>query len=304
MAAQRVAADTRTGKAASGVAARAALGLIAVTNNKFRLGAHGLTSSEIVLVESLLRLSAYHRTVRWVYAAKPPYDAILLDDPNGTKSLTSFAQDESPYVLRLTRIHAGSGPGRMERPIRSEKLFRWLDAVERELSGDDHHDAGTDIGADSGMGPTKQPPAARHATPSAIPRRHPASPRSASGRTIQLDLSKGSPRLRLRRWPPATFLRSDPDRIRMATLLSRRALNAQDLHRLTGLDGIECLVFMRVLRSGNLLVVPVDDQQRSAEDQRKRAVLQQSTGLKRRFTWTLVRELRKRLGWQVPEADT
>lgn len=111
------------------------------------------------------------------------------------------------------------------------------------------------------------------------------------------DLSGEAPRLRLRRWPPASVVRGSTERVRMATLLARRALNAHDLHRLTGLDATECLVFMKLLRASNLLVPPpVTEQERKSEDEKSTTALQKNTGLHHGLARRLARGLRKRLG--------
>ena len=111
------------------------------------------------------------------------------------------------------------------------------------------------------------------------------------------DLSAAAPRLRLRRWPPASIVRDSSERVRMATLLARRALNAHDLHRLTGLDATECLVFMKMLRASDLLVPPsMTEQQRKDEVMMNTASLQKSTGLHQGLARRLARGLRKRLG--------
>jgi hypothetical protein len=63
------------------------------------------------------------------------------------------------------------------------------------------------------------------------------------------------PRYKLRRWPPQALLRSDPQRVRMATLLSRRALAASELSALSGLAEAACQTFLQLLQSFTLLEV-------------------------------------------------
>ena len=62
-------------------------------------------------------------------------------------------------------------------------------------------------------------------------------------------------RFKLRRWPPAVLLRSDPNRIRMATLLSRRALNAAELATISQQPVQECQAFLTTLQTTGLVDV-------------------------------------------------
>ena len=62
-------------------------------------------------------------------------------------------------------------------------------------------------------------------------------------------------RFKLRRWPPAALLRSDPNRIRMATLLSRRALNAAELATISQQPVQECQAFLTTLQTTGLVNV-------------------------------------------------
>jgi len=62
-------------------------------------------------------------------------------------------------------------------------------------------------------------------------------------------------RFKLRRWPPAALLRSDPNLIRMATLLSRRALNAAELATISQQPVQECQAFLTTLQTTGLVDV-------------------------------------------------
>lgn len=89
---------------------------------------------------------------------------------------------------------------------------------------------------------------------------------------------------RLRRWPPAELLRSQPDRTRMAAALSRQALNAAGLARATGLDEGECGRFMQLLQGFQLL--------QAARPVPSTMVASAPAPV----GWTLLRSIRRRLG--------
>lgn len=60
-------------------------------------------------------------------------------------------------------------------------------------------------------------------------------------------------RYRLRHWPPLVLLRGDRQRVRMATLLSRRPLGVRELAALSGQPEERCLTFVNLLQGFNLL---------------------------------------------------
>lgn len=196
----------------------------------YKLGINGLTPSEIGLVQTLLQLTAHNRSIHWTCTGQPPWHAILLDDPDdnrlehdGLAALLPGPGHPTPYVLRLNRASTPLRPGAMNRPIRAEKLLGWLDQVEAEMD--------------------ERGPTAMSGTPQPQP----------SASAMADALSTGAARWRLQRSPPASMLRNDADRHRMTTLLRRHPLNAQDLHRLTGVEVVECLVFLKVLDASKLL---------------------------------------------------
>lgn len=60
---------------------------------------------------------------------------------------------------------------------------------------------------------------------------------------------------KLRRWPPAQLLHQDAHRIRMATLMSRRAVTIEELVKLTQETPERCQTFVQLLRGMNLVDV-------------------------------------------------
>ncbi|MDO5623249.1 MAG: hypothetical protein Q4G71_00995 [Pseudomonadota bacterium] len=188
-----------------------------------RLGAYKLPAAEVVLVQTLFRLYAHGNDFRWTFVTAPPYDALLVD---GT---TDGAQDPAindmaKAVLRLTRMTATPEPNTLQRPIRADRLQDWLKATEHDLL---------------------------ETRPATLLMEEPAdAPAPAAATTAISPL-----RFKLRRWPPATLLRGDPNRIRMATLLSRRALNAAELASISQQPAHECQAFLQTLQTTGLVEV-------------------------------------------------
>ena len=182
-----------------------------------RLGTHNLHPAEVVLLSTLLRLFSYDESFHWTLVEEGPYDALVVDGttPGGVSAETNRL---AKVTLRLTRMHAGSAPNTLERPIRADRLRQWLDQTERELKG-----------RTPGISIKRAAPAGHQGSlPSHV-------------------------RFRLRRWPPPLLLRNNVHRVRMATLLSRRPLSAEELADISdqGLD--VCATFLQVLRSADLL---------------------------------------------------
>ena len=195
-----------------------------------RLGAYKLPAAEVVLVQTLLRLYAHGDAFRWTFVTAPPYDALLVDgttDEGASPAVDGMAK----AVLRLTRMHAGQAPNTLERPIRADRLQDWLKATEHDLL---QTRPVTLLGEESTQPKATDAPAAA-----------PAAPATAVNPV----------RFKLRRWPPAALLRADPNRIRMATLLSRRALNAAELATISQQPVTECQAFLTTLQTTGLVDV-------------------------------------------------
>jgi len=239
---------------------------------QFKLGVHELPAAEVVLVRTLMRLFAQDRPSRWVIADAPPYDAVLVD---GCRADTppEHLRRLCPHVLRLTRINADPAPDALARPLRADRLLQWLDGVASGVARD-----------------TAPAPASAPLTAPSTPAAEPPRP--------EPELPADAPRLSLRRWPRAAVLRDNPQRVRMATLLSRRALNAHDLRRLTGLPASECLAFMRLLQSADLLVAPPAAPPAAPAPAATPATATAQPPSKARpsFTQGLISSFRKRLG--------
>ena len=178
-----------------------------------RLGTYQLPAAEVVLVQTLFRLYAHSGDFNWTFVTAPPYDALLVDGSTGDE-IAPEAALMAKSVLRLTRMNAAPGPDTLQRPIRSDKLLEWLRSLQ------------------NGFEDTR-PASWMASVPGEPDLLEPSQP----------ELVVSPQRFKLRRWPPAALLRSDPNRIRMATILSRRALNASDLAAISGQAVAECQAF-------------------------------------------------------------
>ncbi|QTD46482.1 hypothetical protein [Ottowia testudinis] len=191
-----------------------------------RLGAYKLPAAEVVLVQTLFRLYSHGDAFRWTFVTAPPYDALLVDGTTD-EGMRPDIDRMAKAVLRLTRMNSGQAPNTLERPIRADRLQEWLKTTEHELIQ------------------------TRPAT-----QLHPGSTSMAPAAAPVTEPETLSPlRFKLRRWPPAALLRSDPNRIRMATLLSRRALNAAELATISQQPVHECQAFLTTLQTTGLVDV-------------------------------------------------
>jgi hypothetical protein len=132
-------------------------------------------------------------------------------------------------VLKITRARAAADADSIARPIRAEQLQAWLTRQGERLQ----------------LLPRLAVPAASRAAPSAAGTAAvSAAPSHATG-----------PRFKLRRWPSAALLKNDPHRIRLATLLSRRALAAHELSHISRLSTQQCQDFVDTLQQTGLIEV-------------------------------------------------
>ncbi|MDO5691762.1 MAG: hypothetical protein Q4G70_04675 [Pseudomonadota bacterium] len=196
-----------------------------------RLGAYKLPAAEVVLVQTLFRLYAHGDAFRWTFVTSPPYDALLVDGTT-EEGLSSAVDGMAKAVLRLTRMNAGDAPNTLGRPIRADRLQAWLKLVEADLLDTR---ATTPLDEATELGPATGDPA------------------------NMAETAINPLRFKLRRWPPAALLRADPNRIRMATLLSRRPLNAAELATISQQPLQECQAFLNTLQTTGLVDIQRDE---------------------------------------------
>lgn len=239
----------------------------------------------------LLRLYGLQGNCQWAYAETPPYDAVLVEASSLEANSLPAAEPSARHVLRLTRTDATDDPDTLTRPLCALKLRSWLDGVENTLSSPPA----------SAPSPAPQAPmTAPEPTQLLRPETKTETETASEPSTL---LPEDAPRFSLQRWPRQGILRGDPARIRMATLLSRRALNARDLVNLTGFEPHQCQVFMQILRASDLLLptplAATDTPQAVASPV---SIPPPARPAKPPFTQSLIAGLRKRLGLQPNSA--
>lgn len=215
-----------------------------------RLGVHGLPAPEAGLVRALLKLleSASPGGTLWVFAADGPCDVLVADAADGSLPRAQ-AERRARAVLRLGGTGSATAEDALPRPLRAEQFEAWLLRTQRVL-----------YGAVSSTRPAP-PPGPVEASPAAV-------------------------RFKLTRWPPPELLHGEPQRIRMASLLSRRFLSVRELSRLADVDDIRAQTFIQLLQNFQLLAIE------KSEIPRPPAI---ATG-GRDVDWNLLRSLRRRLG--------
>lgn len=177
-----------------------------------------LPAVEIVVIQTIVRLSAQNGSFPWKLVDAPPFDALLVDGALLEDRLAEVEQ-MAPAVLSVTRMHSEGMANTLERPIRAEKLQQWLLNTGREL-----------LEARRWTGPA----------------------------TLVSAMSKellDSARFSLRRWPPAALMGRSEDDDRMANLLWRRPLSASELADRCGQPVSRCARFLQALRNAGVLDV-------------------------------------------------
>lgn len=186
-----------------------------------RLGVYKLPVAEIIVIRTIVRLSASDAGFAWQLVDAPPYDALLVDGPAVEHEYPRVV-GMAAAVLRLTRMNSGGQPGTMERPIPADRLQQWLRSIEHAL---------------------------REAQPGGLTLHEQTA--------LEVEVSDAE-RFMLRRWPPAMLLRNDLDNIRMASLLARRALNASELADISQLPFAQCVSFLHALKKAGVLELHVE----------------------------------------------
>jgi hypothetical protein len=169
-------------------------------------------------------------------------------------------------------MNATPSPDTLQRPIRADKLQDWLRAIQHGFE-----DTRPTTWLSSAPSQSSQPPQVQE----------PEAP-----------LVISPLRFKLRRWPPAALLRSDPNRIRMATILSRRALNATELASISGQNAGECQAFLQTLQTTGLVEVQQEIVAAPRVDQSAQAASPpiNVSASKPTFARGLISGIRRRLG--------
>jgi hypothetical protein len=178
-----------------------------------KLGVHGLRPAEAGLVRALLSLRRGAVADSRWMFVDSGPCDALVADVHDVSAPAEQERRGSRSLLLLGEPGAGA-PGTVARPLRPDLLDAFLARAESALGPPPH--------APVPAGPAVQEPV-------------------------------GAERFKLRRWPPPELLRAQPARLRMATLLSRRALSPRHLATLTSQSEDECRRFILLLQGFRLL---------------------------------------------------
>lgn len=211
--------------------------------NSLKLGVLGLSDAERTLLGTLMRLHRVDPSFIWSLTTEAPFDALLVDADVSPRSYVEKV-DQRTMVKRLS-TRGTSKPGELPRPIRSDLLVEWLTSIE-----------------------ASQWRKAQFATPSITSEVQAGAPdevvpiktlhKSDEPRPCDAGKAKSmsydNMLFRLKRWPPASALARDAARIRVATLLSRKALSLSDLKALSRIPDVAFFPFLRELDLQGYLV--------------------------------------------------
>jgi len=207
--------------------------------DSLKLGLVGLPDAEAALVATLFRLHRVEPSFIWSLVDAGPFDAVLADAGVSDESLAAFA-GRSARATRLMPVgQAAAGDNQMSRPIRSDHLVAWLNAIEVGiLHGGD--------GFASTAGHSGHVPSLLGSWPGRV-----ANPLASNDETANR-------RFKLRRWPAPAVLAADVVRIRAATLLSRRPMSLAELSTVSGMPLKRCEGFVGELAQVGLLEMTED----------------------------------------------
>lgn len=188
--------------------------------SSLRLGVCKLPEAEVAVIRTIIQLYATDGTFAWTLVGESPYDALLVD-----ASVTQAESSELTHMVSSMRVFSWEESSKrvhaLERPIRADRLKRWLDDTELAL------------------------------------RQAQSSEMVADEQSMMKVEVSNSVRFMLLRWPSALLLRNDLDKVHMAILLSQRALNAIELADISGLPLSQCIAFIQVLRVAGALELHV-----------------------------------------------
>lgn len=205
----------------------------------------GLPEAEGRLIATLFRLHRVEPSFIWTLKSKPPYDALLLD-------ASTHPDEISAHCGSHTRIMRLSSPGaqvegELSRPIRSDLLVAWLNSIEVGLLHGGHDAFASTAGIsrfDGSSQVARTSPAASVVAPSA--QAHPPGPvHAAQGMAIY----------KLRRWPSAAILEKNVSLIRIATLLTRKAMTLKELASVSHVNEALCEAFLKKLDQNGLMLI-------------------------------------------------
>ncbi|MFC3686538.1 hypothetical protein [Hydrogenophaga luteola] len=212
--------------------------------DSLKLGLVGLSAAEESLVQTLFRLHKVDPSFIWTLATSSPFDALLVDagcDPLSYQTL----RGSGTAVKVLGRLN-DDAEGVMPRPIRSDLLVHWLNSIEVGILHGGHDQFASTAGQQQSQGAGGGWRASRlHGKVSSL--------LGIEAGDAMDPFIAGDCLFKLKRWPPPELLLGDVNRIRIATLLSRKHLSLKDLASLSRVPADKCSIFVRTLFKEQLL---------------------------------------------------
>jgi hypothetical protein len=205
----------------------ARIAMVASNRRELKLHMQSLTDTDIAKVAAFLRVGGERLQCDWKIVPDGELHVLMLG--NAEASTVPGMLDSPLATLRVVDAgsHHSDVPGILKRPLQYEAVLDALTEVERKFIG-------------------KPVVALSRAVPLAlVPSRVPA----ATG-----VLARGAC-FRLRRWPPTEMLRGDRNRQRLASFLSARHLELDELARLSNVDRPQCEEFLTALDAAGMLNV-------------------------------------------------
>ncbi|THU04498.1 hypothetical protein E9531_03670 [Lampropedia puyangensis] len=197
------------------------------------LGLRGLPQEEVILIKTIFRLSSQWLSPQWSVVDDGPVDVCIAD----SSSWNDDVQQELSGVARIPTLYLSraSNPeidAVLMRPIRADALVQWLLDTARQLETARKAEKTTQTRATT----------AAHTRVPAL--------EMPSHAEAYLDHDS---RYLLRRWPPAQIIGNDPKRLRITSLLSKQALQVNELSSLSGASLDECEEWVSTLLHSELL---------------------------------------------------
>lgn len=218
-----------------------------------KLGSVGLEPKDVAYLRALVRLYAHTEKLSWSFTDAAPYDALL------TGSAASPGLPAGFKGVVVTLVAAGglgqAAADTLAYPLHPEQLREWLKLREAALlqAQAPTPGPGPELSAAAVIAPRSAAVSAP-AAPASAPAPAAASARvTAAASTASAVVSSG--RLyQLRRWPDVGLLNEHPAALRMATLISRKALSTAQLAALTDQSESACRRFIGTLLRAGLLI--------------------------------------------------
>lgn len=196
---------------------------------QLKLLVQSLTDTDIAKAAAFLRVGRERLQFDWKIVYSGDLDVLML---GAAEADTVRGMVDDPLAtLRVVDAHAArtETPGDLVRPLQYERFIEMLSDVERRVASE----------------PAAAPISSQRALDATLPDHAP--PRVVA-------LPPGA-RFRLRRWPPLALLQGYRYHPRLASFLSARHLDLDELARLSNVGREECESFVRGLMTAEVLDV-------------------------------------------------